>query len=242
MSYKIINIGDRVVNKYIIISENGCVAIDTGYEGGYDNYSRKLAKNGINMSDIKYIFLTHAHDDHAGFLRELLEATSATLVLHKDAPQRLKAGQNSFEGGCTSRKALTVCKVLALFGKGKHLFPSIDVCDKMMIVDKDDQPFVKLGLDARVVLLPGHTADSIGLLLSDGVLFCGDAAMNGPGITARHPIWIENLDDHRKTWDSIIAGDVSTIYTSHGKVFPAKDLVRFRHYMDKKRLYALKEY
>lgn len=32
-------------------------------------------KNNIKSSDIKYVFLTHAHDDHAGFLNEVLEET-----------------------------------------------------------------------------------------------------------------------------------------------------------------------
>jgi glyoxylase-like metal-dependent hydrolase (beta-lactamase superfamily II) len=242
MSYKIINIGGMVVNNYIIITEDGCIAIDTGYAGGFDKFARKLLKNGLRMSDIKYIFLTHAHDDHAGFLGELLDATSATLILHRDAVERLKKGQNSFEGGCTSQKALSFCKVLALFGKGKHLFPPIDVSGKAITVAQDDQTFMKLGIEAKVLLLPGHTVDSIGLLLKDGVLFCGDAAMNGPTMTARHPIWLENLEEHRKTWDTIITSGAKTIYSGHGKPFPAADLKRFRHYLDDKKLYPLKEY
>lgn len=242
MSYRIINIGGRVVNNYILITESGCVAIDTGYAGGFDTFKRRLLKNGLQMSDIRYVFLTHTHDDHAGFLGELLDATNATIVLHKDAIERLKIGQNSFEGGCTSRKSLTVCKILALFGKGKHLFPSVIPSGKIVIVDQEEQPFEALGIEAKVLLLPGHTADSIGLLLPDGTLFCGDAAMNGPGMTARHPIWLENLEAHRKTWDAIIAGDARMLFSAHGKPFSVKDLARFRHYMDGKKLYALKEY
>ncbi len=33
---------------------------------------KRANKQGIAFSEIKYIFLTHAHDDHAGFLNELL--------------------------------------------------------------------------------------------------------------------------------------------------------------------------
>ncbi len=242
MFYKIINIGGKVVNNYLIVTEKGCIAIDTGYAGGFDKFADRLLKSGLHIPDIKYIFLTHAHDDHAGFLNDLMNATNAPVVLHKDAVNRLKKGQNSFDGGCTSRKALTACKILTLFGKGKHLFPSIDVSRHAITVTQNDQPFRELELNAKVMLLPGHTIDSIGLLFEDGVLFCGDAAMTGPLMAARHPIWLENLDDHFRTWDAMIESNAKVIYSGHGNPFPVTDLTRFRHYMDGKKLYPLKEY
>ena len=44
---------------------------------------------------------TLAHDDHAGFLNEVLAATGADVILHPGAVEGLKRGQNSFEGGCS---------------------------------------------------------------------------------------------------------------------------------------------
>ncbi len=46
--------------------------IDTGYEHRFREVEKKLNKLGIAFSQIKYVFLPHAHDDHAGFLQELL--------------------------------------------------------------------------------------------------------------------------------------------------------------------------
>lgn len=242
MTVKVINIGGKVVNNYLLVTEHGCVAIDTGYAGGFDQYSSMLSKNGLSMSDIKFVFLTHAHDDHAGFLGELLSATKAPVILHHEAIGRLMQGQNRFTGGCTSKTALLFCKCLALAGKGKHKFPPIDVSDKAIIVDKDEQPFKDLGIFAKVLLLPGHTADSIGLLLEDGRLFCGDAAMNGFSMIARHPVWLEDLESHRHTWDLMISSGVKMVYSGHGNPFPMQDLRRFRNHMDGKKLYTLKEY
>jgi glyoxylase-like metal-dependent hydrolase (beta-lactamase superfamily II) len=34
---------------------------------------KKLASFNVPMAEIKYVFLTHVHDDHAGFLNELLK-------------------------------------------------------------------------------------------------------------------------------------------------------------------------
>ena len=64
----IYNVGNRVMNTYIYHAPEGYVMIDTGYEHSLKNVERISYRHGIVLSDIKYIFLTHAHDDHAGFL------------------------------------------------------------------------------------------------------------------------------------------------------------------------------
>ncbi|MBQ7153471.1 MAG: MBL fold metallo-hydrolase [Clostridia bacterium] len=101
----ICNLGNCIVNNYLISSEAGLILIDTGYAGGFPHFQRMLAKNRIRPDEIKYVFLTHAHDDHAGFLNEVFAATDAAVILHPKAVERLKRGQNSFEGGCSSRLA-----------------------------------------------------------------------------------------------------------------------------------------
>lgn len=105
MDKAIINLGTRVVNNYLIPSEAGRILIDTGYAGGFAHFQKMLAKHGVRPEEIRYVFLTHAHDDHAGFLNEVLAATGADVILHPGAVEGLKRGQNSFEGGCSSLPA-----------------------------------------------------------------------------------------------------------------------------------------
>ena len=69
---RIINVGNIIMNTYVYSCSNGYIMIDTGYEHNLKDVETKLNKKGIKLSDIKYVFLTHAHDDHAGFLNELL--------------------------------------------------------------------------------------------------------------------------------------------------------------------------
>ncbi len=76
------NLGNRVVNNYLIPCDEGYILIDTGYENGFRRFQRKLAENGIRPEDIRYVFLTHAHDDHAGFLNDVLAITDAKVILH----------------------------------------------------------------------------------------------------------------------------------------------------------------
>ena len=60
------------MNTYVYAGPNGYIMIDTGYEHSLSAVEKKLSDKEIGLSDIKYVFLTHAHDDHAGFLNELL--------------------------------------------------------------------------------------------------------------------------------------------------------------------------
>ncbi len=237
---KYIDIGNMVLCQYLIRIPDGYMALDTGYAGGLDRYCKVLRKKSIPVDDIKYLFLTHAHDDHAGFVSEFLTASGATLICDREAPERLLEGHNQWIGGCSGRLAKAFVSSMKLFGKGKHEFPpynvSADDSDNTIIWDRKSQPLRDVGIPADIISLPGHTADSIGILTDDGQLFCGDAAMNGFPSIHRNIIWIENLDEYKRSWDFMIESGATQILPSHGKPFPASDLVKYRDLLEKLKL------
>ena len=235
----IINLGTRIVNNYLISFEDGLILIDTGYPGGSSHFMKMLEKNRTPPDEIKYVFLTHAHDDHAGFLNEVLAETDAKVILHPKAIERLKRGQNSFEGGCSSYLAWLFCQILALFGHGEHRFPAIR--DKYMdrLIPIDSEQFKALNFPYEVLETPGHTADHISLL-TEHVMFCGDAAMNGFPSRRRTIIWIENLQQYKRSWEKIIRKNPEMLYPAHGKPFRTKDLQKYLVSLDKVKLRNLK--
>ena len=58
----ICNLGSRIVNNYLISSKAGYILIETGYAGGFSHFIKILKKRHIQPKEIRYIFLTHAHD------------------------------------------------------------------------------------------------------------------------------------------------------------------------------------
>ena len=196
---QIFNLGcNAAFNNYLISTEVGYVLIDTAYEGGFKYFTNKINKFHINPKEIRYVFLTHAHDDHAGFLNDVLDTTDAKVILHPKAIERLKKGQNSFEGGCSNLLADLFCQYLALCGKGEHKFPAIREEFLPRLITTDSEEFRTLNLPFKVLETPGHTADHISLLIDDK-LFCGDAAMNILPSIKRVTIWIENLQQFKQS-------------------------------------------
>ena len=230
---EIINIGNRALNNYLIKTLKGYVVIDTGYAGNYNRFCRKLWKKGISPDEIKFIFITHVHDDHVGFLNELIAGTDAVLIMHGESPERLLAGHNKSSGLHPNLLAKVFFIIMILMGKGKHNFPVVKVRDKTLLWNGKNQFFKEMGIALEIIALPGHTGDSIGLLTDDGILFCGDASMNGFPSIKRNIIWIENPEDYRKSWNRMIESPAREICPCHGPPFPKDDLIKYRDHLEK---------
>ena len=239
---RIINAGNIIMNTYLYPCSNGYIMVDTGYEHSLKEVETKLNRNGIKLSEIQYVFLTHAHDDHAGFLNELLEKNvDVKVIMSNKSMSTLKRGQNSFEGGCSTVLAWIFCKLMGLVGKAEHRFPAVE--------DKYDSRFIEIAdankkeleeiLRGKILFTPGHTADSISLKV-ENVIFCGDAAMNDFPSIKRLIIWIEDTKDFEKSWDVLITENADAIYPAHGRPFPTSDLVKYKKYISKLRLHKLK--
>lgn len=238
----IINAGNIIMNTYVYSSSKGYIMIDTGYEHSLKDVESKLDRKGIKLSDIKYVFLTHAHDDHAGFLNELLSKNTDLKVIMSDKSMlTLKRGQNSFEGGCSMGIAWIFCKFMGLVGKAEHRFPVVEdkYDDRFMEITEANKAELEEILQGKILFTPGHTADSISLKVGN-VIFCGDAAMNDFPSIKRLSIWIEDKIDFEKSWDMLLAEDADTIYPAHGRPFSKYDLAKYKKYISKIRLRKLK--
>lgn len=237
---EIINAGNRIINNYIIKLNKGYLLIDTGYHEQFKGFCKRLKKNNIKLEHISYIFLTHAHDDHAGFLNELLDNSNAKIILHPHAVSRLKKGQNCLAGYCTSYLALFGSEIIKLFGKTDHRFPPVEREERYIVLDETTKPMIEKVLPGRIIYLAGHTPDSIGLLCEDGSLFCGDAAMNGIPSKNRITIWVESLEDYLKSWEIMLSLRPAKIFPSHGNPFIKEDLENNIKFLKNTKLYSLK--
>lgn len=226
---KIFNLGNSIVNTYLVENNAKYILIDTGYPNQFDFFRKKMKKTDIALSDIEYVFITHSHDDHIGFLNEFLQYSSAKVIINEKAVEILNSGRNSSDGGCTNRISYIISKLMSLLGQGEHKFPPLkkEFFDRLIVVNDNNIKLLEKELGAKIVSTPGHTKCSISLLFDKGVLFCGDAAMNGFPSKHRISIFAENIAEYCVSWRKIISLQPKLIYPGHGKSFEPQDLEKY---------------
>jgi len=214
---------------YLLKCTGGYLLIDTSYPGYYPQFEKKLAKLGIGTSDIKYLLLTHHHDDHAGFAAELVRSIGCQVIAHRNAVSALQQGKYEGTAKPVNRRIQIVMTFYALFHRGEWNFPPLKLTERDVVIDGDNDDFLKgIGIDGVILHTPGHTStrDSISVLLSDGSAFVGDAAMNflrWTGVGHR-PIYIEDINTVYESWRKLRERGARVIYPAHGRPFSATKL------------------
>ncbi len=135
--------------------------IDTGYEHEWEQFLRHLHRRGIDLGRISHLFLTHHHDDHAGFAARLLQKHPAiTVVARSEAEPLLAAGRNNTANG----GSLLNRRIRALFELKRRLSPGWDLSfpsvalrphDLRLDAERTDLSDV-LGFEAETLYTPGH--------------------------------------------------------------------------------------
>lgn len=221
-----------ISNVYLLPRTDGYLQVDTSYAWKYPDYRRALAEHGVDLDDIRYLFLTHHHDDHAGFLNQLTRDADITVIAHTAAEPLLASGINdkSRGGGFVTRRVKFLADLkMRLDRKWTLTFEPFELRPGDLRVDSDNDTLLpQIGLAGRILTTPGHTIDHITLMLDGGDTFCGDAAANMLRFAGtRHcPIFMTDMEQAYESWRKLLAAGATTIYPSHGRPFPAAELAR----------------
>lgn len=215
---------------YLIPISNKYLLIDTGYEKHRNLMHKRLASMNISISDIDYVLLTHHHDDHTGLLNEIKDHNpSCRVILHANAVSLLKKGKNdTTHCKYINGKVGTMISIVKKLNKQWDFsFPPYKVGPSDIII-KEETTLNQIGINisGKIIYTPGHTDDSISLLLDNGNCFVGDAASNMLQVmgTKYCVILITDLNQYYKSWEKIIKENAKTIYPAHGKPFGIEKL------------------
>jgi glyoxylase-like metal-dependent hydrolase (beta-lactamase superfamily II) len=90
-----------------------------------------------------------------------------------------------------------------------------------LVLGGDEFSLSDYGIDGSVIHTPGHSSDSVSLLLGTGEAFVGDLAMNGlpMRIGAGVPIFADDVGVVRESWRMLIDRGAKVFYPAHGKPF-----------------------
>jgi hydroxyacylglutathione hydrolase len=156
---------------YLVELPQGLYLCDTGSPG---QAKRILAKmKALGRSDLKVIWITHAHYDHYGNAAALRELTGALIGVHPDDAESLERGLSPL--GTARHYGILFQPALAVL---KHLMP-LPVTRPDFTLE-DGECLARFGWDATVLHTPGHTPGHTCLLLPGGIAFGADLIAGVP--------------------------------------------------------------
>lgn len=191
-------------------TSDGFVLFDTGPESTFENITTELATIGAQPRDVRHVFVSHIHFDHAGAAWRFA-ALGATIYVHPRGARHLVD------------PAKLVESATRIFGdQMQTLWGRVEPVAERAVQIVDDLELVRVGdLEVRAIATPGHASHHHVYHWGDN-LFGGDVAGvrlgSGPPVPPFVPpeldveAWLASIDKMR-------ALDAANLYLPHfGKI------------------------
>ncbi len=179
-------------NTYVISGTDYMLMFDTGWAGTFMKMCKALGEQGLKLSDIKYLLISHFHPDHMGIAGELAKQGITVVVMENQVGQ-IHAADYVFERD--KRFAFT---------------PIED--DKIKVVTFEDsrQFLQQFGIEGCIIPTPGHSDDSISLLIDSGDVLVGD-------LYPLYELEAHEEPDVQESWKRILDAKPKRIFYGHAK-------------------------
>jgi glyoxylase-like metal-dependent hydrolase (beta-lactamase superfamily II) len=155
---------NKTTSSYILIGDNIGIFDPGGYSSG-QNLINFLDENRIKIDNVKYIFVSHRHNDHSG---------GASYLVKKIPGAKIYAHRITIENLINPEKINKATR--DMYGDFSE---EIEKVDREKLVTINDGETFRLGKNAEIVAIhmPGHTSDHFMFLEKhSGFIFTGDGA------------------------------------------------------------------
>jgi ribonuclease/clavin/mitogillin len=154
MPVTIVNVGYRSTNYWVVSAGTSRLLVDLGWPGTMGKMRWNLQRMGVPLNELRYGLATHYHIDHAGLAQELKQAGVPLLVL--DAQ-------------------VSAIPVMKTWTKPRDNYVDITLHDNVTVSFAESREVLeRVGIPGEILHTPGHSDDSVSLLLDDGSVFTGD--------------------------------------------------------------------
>jgi glyoxylase-like metal-dependent hydrolase (beta-lactamase superfamily II) len=150
---------------YLLETSHGLFLVDSGSPGQQDRIYTKMKQ--VGRTDLRMIWITHAHYDHYGSAQALRRLTGAKIGVHPADAKSMCLGRTPL--GTAHNHGFFFFLLMPLLNRMNPL-PATDPD----ITLQDGNTLERFGLEASILHTPGHTC----LLINNGAAFSGDLLGN----------------------------------------------------------------
>lgn len=190
----IVNVGYRSTNYWVVSAGRSRLLVDLGWPGTLGIMKATLQRMGTPIEDLRYGLATHYHIDHAGLAQELKQLGVPLLVLESQ---------------------LAAIPLMARHTKPQDRYTEITLTDNVVISFAESRKrLADIGIAGEIVPTPGHSDDSVSLVLDEGAAFTGDLT----------PVSMvdSDADTIAASWRRLQDLGATTIYPGHGPPRPLR--------------------
>lgn len=206
-------------NAYVVISGDEAAIIDGGLGCRPQRFVEALSI-GVNMAEVRYIVVTHAHYDHVGSIRALKQKfPDAVIVAHQIEAANLREGASPVPRG-------TMWFSRPVSWLGCRLFHNcVRFAGFAVDLEIGDSLECQLGgSELEFFHTPGHTSGSLCVRVGREAVFVGDSIFHVlPGCF--FPPFADQPELIVASWQRIAETGVRMIYPGHGRPISLKKFV-----------------
>ena len=191
-SATIVNVGYRSTNYWVVSAGTSRLLVDLGWPGTMGRMQASLKRMDVPIKEIRYGFATHYHIDHAGLGQELKLTGVPLLVLDVQ---------------------VDAIPLMKRWTKPQDQYVEVTMHDNVTISCAESRSLLeRIGIPGEILHTPGHSDDSVSLLLDNGSVFTGDLT---------HPALVteEDADIVAQSWQMLRERGATRVYPGHGPVY-----------------------
>ena len=189
----VVNVGYRSTNYWVVSAGTSRLLVDLGWPGTMGQMRASLNRMDVPLKEIRYGLATHYHIDHAGLAEELKQAGVPLLVIDVQVDS---------------------IPLMKNHTKPRDNYVDIAMFTNVTISCDESRSLLEgIGIPGEILHTPGHSDDSVSLLLDDGSVFTDDLT---------HPAFAveEDAETVAASWRLLRERGASRVYRAHGPARP----------------------
>lgn len=209
--FKISQVLSKRCNAWLILKDNTSILADTGMENSFGKLKSNLDVLLPVKNQLSWLLLTHTHFDHCRSARRLQETYHCKVITSENAVSSVQSGYTRLpEGTNFATKFLSHAGHSLLRKKfGYEAFqPDRTISDDCTLLPGSEE--------LKIITTPGHSADSISLIVDNEIAIVGDA-MIGVFKNEIFPPFADDIPQMIRSWRKLLDTGCTTFLPGHGR-------------------------